>query len=39
MRLAMTNVADFSIVGSQEALVPAPREDNKLRIEDRAAHD
>src|SRR6267378_8051334 len=35
----MINLADFTMPGSQAPSVPAPREDNKLRIEDRAGHD
>jgi tRNA G10 N-methylase Trm11 len=36
---AMMNVLDLTNPESQGAIVQTPREDNKLRIEDRAAHD
>lgn len=35
----MINVADLTKPEFQDPLVEPPREDNKLRIEDRAAHD
>jgi len=35
----MTNPVDFAIQEDQRAVLQTPREDNKLRLEDRAAHD
>jgi hypothetical protein len=36
---AMTNPADFAVQEDQRDVLQGPREDNKLRLEDRAAHD
>jgi hypothetical protein len=35
----MVNLAEFATQEDQRSLSPSPREDNKLRVEDRAAHD
>ena len=35
----MMNPADFAVQGDERGVLHAPREDNKLRLEDRAAHD
>src|SRR5665213_1504563 len=35
----MVNLAEYAFQRDQRNLSPVPREDNKLRIEDRAAHD